>query len=553
MGIFYYRYEIKGIQSYILATHRLREIAGASALIDDLAGKAKSLAGRGEVLAAAAGGATIRFDSIDDLRRFAEWWPVYVRRSLPGVQLVQAWATSDGGRAIPPELFQRLRTSRNLLDVSLPEAGPLVERATWTGAPAVKRVNDHGSRTLIDAATLGKRKRSDVNDALAERLLPGDRGALVFLSDLNRMGDGPLAVIHADGNDLGQRVKRLSGDSGTYQRFSNALSEATEAAAKRAVARLVERVEARDGRGGTAADEGGKGDAREVPARPIVLGGDDLTMITTARDALPFARDFLEAFEEETGHRSGDLGGDAVTACAGVAYVRNGAPFAQAYALSEELCSAAKKNLRGCPGPSARTPSGILFHRVTAAVIPDRWADIASDTLACDSPASGVGTSAEPGATAGSLSHGPYVLRAHEGLKLPRLADLGALREALRPLPRGPFRQWTGIVAADSKRAADRWRRLKEVATESDAGKQRWAKLEEALTALHANEVAPGFGGLSDGTGAPRSGGAPAAASGAAAILSTPIFDALTLNSVEGKAGDEHADGSTSAADEVAA
>jgi hypothetical protein len=45
---------------------------------------------------------------------------------------------------------------------------------------------------------------------------------------------------------------------------------------------------------------GTRGNKKFLPFRPIVLGGDDLTIIVKSEFALNFTEEFLKAFEQET-------------------------------------------------------------------------------------------------------------------------------------------------------------------------------------------------------------------------------------------------------------
>ena len=102
-----------------------------------------------------------------------------------------------------------------------------------------------------------------------------------------------------------------------------------------------------------------------VPVVPVILGGDDVTVIASGDYALPFAASFLFHFEEKTAadpflkylhavskvcDKKGISGPAPMTAAAGVAIVRRNFPFHIAYELAEKLVSRAKgvgKN-QGC-------------------------------------------------------------------------------------------------------------------------------------------------------------------------------------------------------------
>jgi hypothetical protein len=209
-----------------------------------------------------------------------------------------------------------------------------------------------------------------------------------------------------------------------------------------------------------------------VRARPVVLGGDDVTFLVDAAYALPFTYHFLLAFEEETARF-----GPALTACAGVAFVKTGFPFHAGHDLAESLCKAAKVGLRTEGGA---TRSGLLFHRVTTSSTDTDWTDILHGELGRHADGS-----------SWFLSGGPY--------DLTRLRHLETLASVSRHLPRKALREWLTLVQVDPKRANAHWKRAREVAgTDTPA----WTAFARALAAL-AHDPDTGWEGV--GTNARRS------------------------------------------------
>ena len=87
-----------------------------------------------------------------------------------------------------------------------------------------------------------------------------------------------------------------------------------------------------------------------IPVVPLVLGGDDLTVVCDGRQAMGFTKTFIAAFERETEADSTISAvmkktpcQGKVTSCAGVAIVKPHFPFHASYALAEELLKSAKK------------------------------------------------------------------------------------------------------------------------------------------------------------------------------------------------------------------
>ncbi len=241
-----------------------------------------------------------------------------------------------------------------------------------------------------------------------------------FIEDADLFDEGYIAVIHIDGNGVGQHVLKYGNDLAGLKKFSASLRTVTESAAKAAFDALVNHPESDD--------------AQWIQARAIVLGGDDLTVIVHGKFAIPFAEFYLRDFRMKADKHPETRG---ITASAGIALVKSGWPFAQAHALAEDLCRATKKEL-------GRERSGLLFHRVTTADADLKWKEIRDSELKCGSDH--------------VLAHGPWLLE-----HLPKLDTLCA---AASNLPRGALRNWVGECRVSETRAKARWQRLREVADE---------------------------------------------------------------------------------------
>jgi hypothetical protein len=160
-------------------------------------------------------------------------------------------------------------------------------------------------------------------------------------TDLEKLGCDWLAIVHADGNGLGQvflnfdQVAQANSNRDYITKlraFSLALDECTEKAFCRSLAVFRPR-------------------RNVTPVVPLVLGGDDLTVVCDGRQALQFTKKFLDCFEEETRCHRGvnTVLKNGVTSCAGVAIVKPHFPFFAGYQLAEELLKSAKKIAKANP------------------------------------------------------------------------------------------------------------------------------------------------------------------------------------------------------------
>lgn len=175
-----------------------------------------------------------------------------------------------------------------------------------------------------------------------------------------------IAVVHADGDGMSEKLRQAVAEPGlrgqnrgqikALRDFSEAVEQAGAKALRAMVEKLVASIEP-DGNGDLhiAHPDVDKKDihiplsvaerlpqqplAWYLPFRPLVFGGDDISFVCDGRIGLPLAQEFLQLF----GAHSKALPSGGGTACAGVAIVKSGRPFARAYAMAEELCRSAKQ------------------------------------------------------------------------------------------------------------------------------------------------------------------------------------------------------------------
>ncbi|MCX7700243.1 MAG: hypothetical protein N2039_05155, partial [Gemmataceae bacterium] len=140
------------------------------------------------------------------------------------------------------------------------------------------------------------------------------------------------------------------------RRFSLALNQCTERAFCQAVGIVRPKKQSRN--------------RMVVPVVPLVLGGDDLTVVCDGRQALRFTKRFIDLFEEETRNHP-DINpvlSNGVTSCAGVAIIKPHFPFFAAYQLAEDLLRSAKTIAKATPDQFL---SAIDYHILYDASGPD--------------------------------------------------------------------------------------------------------------------------------------------------------------------------------------
>lgn len=406
MSVTAYLFEARSVQRFLFEGGKLVDMVVASNLLDmlcstplDAVVSAANLSGADRpeqgciCFSRRAGGAVFAlFACPAEARRFQALWSLYVQQQFPGLEIVQHRADGETESQALKTAIEGLREARNRLQPRLPLASPLTRLSPRTGRPATRW--DAGRKEWVDETLSIRREQirgdTPVRDRLAQRFCasdeytwPTDLAALFTDNDeLPR-----VALVHADGNGIGELLRNVAsiaqraetlGASQVYRLFSEALGRATVAAAQAATAEVLQPVAGRDhGR---------------MPARPLVLGGDDLTLLVRADLALPFTRAYCTAFETHTREqlagwldqiRTSDpdalTGCDAeiqslqvMTACAGVAWIGASQPFLPANALAESLCAEAKKQARAHRHnhqANGLIPSAISFHRVSSPMI----------------------------------------------------------------------------------------------------------------------------------------------------------------------------------------
>ncbi|MGS2743866.1 Cas10/Cmr2 second palm domain-containing protein [Halomonas sp. LS-001] len=403
MTISAYLFEVRSIQPFLFATGKLKHMVAGSELIDYLCTQPleQALAVCGlegysdkQHSPRCAGGAFyLLIEEPEKAQRFRRLWSLLVNQLLPGVEQVDALVEAPTAREAIRQGLEALKVARNRPTAILPAASPLAQRSPRTGQAAIKQKEGES----LDEATTVKLsfKRPEDSVPLAQRVSSSQdvHWPNNFESDAPKeqrfpLGDGDsIAMIHIDGNGLGEVLRVVNVVAGhaddqayiqLYRQFSDGLEDATIAACKQATDEVLVPQVSRHG---------------VMPARPLVLGGDDVTLLVRADLGFAFTQAFVRAFEQKTvdflkalKEQASQINAEEtrelpsrLTACAGIAFIKPSQPFAQCYELAETLCDRAKKQSRKAQAELGlkNIPSSLAFHRVSASLIEE--ADILFD------------------------------------------------------------------------------------------------------------------------------------------------------------------------------
>lgn len=392
--------DVTGIQGYIFGSNKIRENAGASQLVheathgwmQDALPKPHNLSGDGaflrgpkwqierddeiqaEVVLRGGGNVLIVFRSPDDAKATFGRLSRRLLQDAPGLEIAVAfqpfdWDNDRLGTSVYNQLFAELARFKQQRKSSAPQLGLSVTlECRATGLPAVgfeqHEYSDEPERAL-SADVLAKLRQEDPAYKRLKQMFPQvERAGYVFRRDFDNLGGSEgeqdyIAVVHADGNGMGQRFKELiaqpaNQDNRACLHALRELSEAIEQAGRQALSATVDQLLAaldlqepfeRDAAQDlTRFREGLKkrGNRRILPFRPLVYGGDDVTFVCDGRLGLTLTAAYLTAWERA----AEDLPGGPASACASAVIVKTHYPFARAYKLGEKMCTKLKDGLR---------------------------------------------------------------------------------------------------------------------------------------------------------------------------------------------------------------
>ncbi|HIP34174.1 MAG TPA: hypothetical protein EYG89_05585 [Bacteroidia bacterium] len=359
-----YGLTVQGIQSYIFATNKLKEIIGASEIIEQLCttwfydfltkeeckGSIRHLN--------AAGNIRFETDKSTAQRIFRDYHSILLEKA-PGVPFSQAVVEieTDKEKEALEKLDKLLNAERNIPNQL--DLGIMSRRKARRTGNAASLLKD-ADKELTDFSTGEKFENADKEAIKTKTDL--DYSFPLEFKDLTKGGkDSWLALIHIDGNNMGNRINNIKDYSTDIltdlKEFSVNIEKATIKAFNDATHKIANSISVKE-----------NDTNNTLPMRPIVLGGDDVTLIIRADLAIPFVEEFLTVFEEETNRltvfKEKAKFTEGLTACAGIAFIKEKFPFHYSSHLAEELSTHAKNK-------SGREASCLSFHQVSDSFIDD--------------------------------------------------------------------------------------------------------------------------------------------------------------------------------------
>jgi len=403
MSKYLYGASVQGIQSFIFKTNKLQEIVGASEIVKNIAQIFEDNYKLSEIIMNAAGNIKVIFDDKTECEKVVLEFSKLIQQKAFGITISQAVVSIEERYTQEDidKLEKRLKIQRNRPSIALDNSINIMELNLSTAKPLTNKDSDQATKQKLDTY-----KKIENDEKYKE------------LKNLSN-SKNKLAVIHIDGNGLGKIVPKL-GEK--LSKFSKKLDIATKNAVKDA-----------------------KKDYMHI--REVIVGGDDVTVICNANDALEFSKNFFANFEKNTSEIE-ELKGvtDKLTACGGIAYCNEKYPFHCAVDLAEALCGVAKNK-------SNREHSCLMFHNIQSSNY-QNWDKFVKDELTIKNDKQTIG-----------CDFGPYYLdKAEEPTIENLLYTIGAYRCDGSPISN--LRKWLSELYKSDSNAKNLLDRINKIVKE---------------------------------------------------------------------------------------
>lgn len=354
-----------GNQRYIFATNRRRQNVGASYLLAQTPGwvrEALRTVGHSEsdAVVNASGTAYLLLPDVSTARAVITAVTLRAIDEAPGLELY-GWHepnASDG------HLKERVRAALRHLEQRRAILPPVLLRHPGTPFSAVCAFSTGAASA--EPITVPVSTESGTTERRAHYCSPPVRAALIVANDAlgelsrahgskaagaiptdgtvdDELGeDSWLAVVHADGNGFGQMLANLDiPDTAEYAARFKALSQTLDSIAHESLAAAIATVHET-----YLSEHSSRAESQKKAPPwilPLVVGGDDLTAMVAGRWARRFTEAYLAEFRDRCTKDTDTAG---LSASAGIAVVKSGYPFYDAYELAEDLTKIAKKSGR---------------------------------------------------------------------------------------------------------------------------------------------------------------------------------------------------------------
>lgn len=375
------QYTIRSKQEYIFRTNRMVEIAGASENIsqswnilftqaDKMGKKLRRVSKNipfcmeevkrlfderklnGIELFCGGGNDTVLYDSIETYLEVNKAFSRFLLENYPGmIPMAVACEYSGDYDKDYANLMKQSDIEKNKMisgqsDFILPFS--MMDRTTFQPYSDIISIAESSVRVTDEA----KAKRK-----VGLKIREQDETVKLLDDLITKKGEESLlAVVHADGNNMGSKISEMLTDKKDYDSCVNIMREFTADTAKAfgksgldAMQKCQQQLKE---------DYKDKYDEKAFFFRKIIADGDDMTFVCNARFVMDYVRAYLEAVQNYNNKGEKEW---RYSSCAGICIFHSHYPFARAYSLAEQACESAKKNVHG---ECIKEESWVDFHYI---------------------------------------------------------------------------------------------------------------------------------------------------------------------------------------------
>lgn len=359
-------YDVRGIQKYIFRTNKIKEIIGASNIVENIIIDGlqdiikrnnwdsqlyitdweddtneeeflKNEEVQMQVMFIGGGNAYVLFREGKICEKVNRELAKYVLEKTYSLNLAVAVVEKTDNYK---EDYRKINLEMRRIKAIMPETRPLgalpfMHVDPSTGFPLTQYDDTTGDYISTENA-LKRNRFPETEKEKPEKILD---------NMVTKKGDNSnLAVIHIDGNNMGKRIQKIMEGKKSYKEAILVMRKVSRNIKNGFESSFHVMCDAID----SIADQI-KPDREGALYRKIILAGDDITFICNIGAALPavetFLKDVSERYLYEESGQSEEERQQAYgfSACAGIAVFNSHFPFSDAYMVAESCCESAKK------------------------------------------------------------------------------------------------------------------------------------------------------------------------------------------------------------------
>ena len=360
-------YDTTGIQDYVFASGKLSECRGASKLVRSVFSKMLpdslpdgsikdwdkrlndplDINAPAEIISTGGGNAYVVYHNKEVFQNSTKRFLRTVLKKTSGIGVtVAAVETNLKDGFVEDYKFLQKRISEtkgNINTMQIAGSQSITRTSSLTGEPVTRIEQSHGEWQSISEGQHYKRiaaasvdSESIGFDNSAET--DNSKKSIEF-DDLKETDNNYLGVIHADGNDMSDRIREYAASESDWynavpllRRMSHDITLCFQKAFDLTKAEYKEYFT--------------KAGKTMPPIIPLVTDGEDMTFFAPGQYAISLAAKYLRHVEALDIYPFRSDSSNKLTACAGVTLFHSHFPVSKAYAMAEELCSIAKGEAR---------------------------------------------------------------------------------------------------------------------------------------------------------------------------------------------------------------